>query len=137
MKKLLLLAVAFGTIIIGCASTPKISPRQAIIEMGAKCWVTGLRCTEGRTRVDYKEIEKRDNDLIKLNPILLWKEREVWQYLALNKVNVNPLYSEGYRSLGCLPCTKIAAEENERAGRWFGTNKWGRECGIHTKSIKS
>ena len=101
-----------------------------------KCWVTGLRCTEGRTRTDFKEVEERDKDLIKLNPILIWKEREVWQYLALYGVKVNPLYGEGYRSLGCAPCTHITNDDNERAGRWIGTSKCGGECGIHTRPLK-
>jgi len=95
-----------------------------------------LRCTEGRTRTDYKEVEERDKGLIKLNPILIWKEREVWQYLALNGVKVNPLYAEGYRSLGCKPCTHISSDEDERAGRWIGTSKCGGECGIHTRPLK-
>ncbi len=119
-----------------CCDILKVKPtRQAIKEMNVRCWVTGLRCTEGRTRTDFKEIEQRDVGLIKLNPILIWKEREVWQYLALNKVDVNPLYAKGYRSLGCWPCTKIAQGANERAGRWIGTSKCGGECGIHTKPL--
>jgi len=119
-----------------CCDILKVKPtRQAVKEMGVKCWVTGLRCTEGRTRTDFKEIEERDVGLIKLNPILIWYEREVWQYLALNKVDVNPLYAKGYRSLGCLPCTKIAQGADERAGRWIGTSKCGGECGIHTKPL--
>ena len=68
--------------------------------------------------------------------ILIWKEREVWQYLALYNVPVNQLYGEGYRSLGCAPCTKITNEDNERAGRWIGTSKCGGECGIHTRPLK-
>jgi phosphoadenosine phosphosulfate reductase len=121
-----------------CCFILKVKPtRRAILEMGAKCWVTGLRCTEGRTRTDYSEIEERDKGLVKLNPILLWKEREVWQYLALNRVEVNPLYGLGYRSLGCLPCTSITNEEDERAGRWVGTSKCGGECGIHTRPLKT
>jgi phosphoadenosine phosphosulfate reductase len=121
-----------------CCDILKVKPtRQAIKEMNVKCWVTGLRCTEGRTRTDFKEIEERDVGLIKLNPILIWYEREVWQYLAINKVDVNPLYAKGYRSLGCWPCTKIAQGADERAGRWIGTSKCGGECGIHTKPIVS
>lgn len=120
-----------------CCDVLKVVPtRQAIEEMGVHCWVTGLRCTEGRTRVDFKEVEERDKGLIKLNPILIWKEREVWQYLALFNVAVNPLYAQGYRSLGCLPCTHITNDENERAGRWIGTSKCGGECGIHTRPLK-
>jgi len=119
-----------------CCEILKVQPtRDAVREMGVTCWITGLRCTEGRTRTNYKEIEELDKGLIKLNPILIWYEREVWQYLALNKVPVNPLYLEGYRSLGCAPCTKIAQGVDERAGRWIGTSKCGGECGIHTKPL--
>lgn len=121
-----------------CCDILKVEPvKRAIEEMGVKCWVTGLRCTEGRTRTDFKEVEERDKGLVKLNPILIWKEREVWQYLALYGVSVNPLYAEGYRSLGCAPCTKITHDENERAGRWIGTSKCGGECGIHTRPLKT
>jgi len=121
-----------------CCDLLKVIPtRQAINKMNVQCWVTGLRCTEGRTRTDFKEIEERDKGLIKLNPILIWKEREVWQYLALYGVKVNPLYAQGYRSLGCSPCTKITNDDNERAGRWIGTSKCGGECGIHTRPLKT
>lgn len=120
-----------------CCDILKVEPvKRAIKEMNVTCWVTGLRCTEGRTRTDFKEVEERDKGLIKLNPILIWKEREVWQYLALYSVKVNPLYAEGYRSLGCAPCTKITNDDNERAGRWIGTSKCGGECGIHTRPLK-
>ena len=120
-----------------CCNVLKVLPtRWAIEKLNVACWVTGLRCTEGRTRTEYREIEERDKDLMKLNPILIWKEREVWQFLALNNVKVNPLYAEGYRSLGCAPCTKISTDDNERAGRWIGTSKCGGECGIHTRPLK-
>ena len=119
-----------------CCDILKVEPtRRAVKEMKIDCWVTGLRCTEGRTRTDFKEVEERDKGLIKLNPILIWKEREVWQYLALYAVPVNPLYKLGYRSLGCWPCTHISNDENERAGRWIGTSKCGGECGIHTRPL--
>jgi len=121
-----------------CCNVYKVDPvRKAIEEMNVECWITGLRCTEGRTRTDYKEVEERDKGLIKLNPILLFKEREIWQYLAVYGVPANELYRYGYRSLGCAPCTSITADDNERAGRWIGTSKCGGECGIHTRPLKS
>ena len=64
--------------------------------------------------------------------------REFWvegHRFYLNGVPVNPLYAQGYRSLGCGPCTKIAQGADERAGRWIGTSKCGGECGIHTKPL--
>jgi phosphoadenosine phosphosulfate reductase len=120
-----------------CCDILKVQPvRQAIEEMNVDCWVTGLRCTEGRTRTDFQEKEQRDEGLIKLNPILIWYEREIWQYLALYQVPVNPLYAEGYRSLGCATCSQISTGPDERAGRWIGTSKCGGECGIHTRPLK-
>lgn len=119
-----------------CCDILKVEPtRRAIQEMNVACWVTGLRCTEGRTRTDFQEIEERDKGLIKLNPILIWHEREVWQYLAIHQVPVNHLYAKGYRSLGCEPCTRISTGPDERAGRWTGTSKCGGECGIHTRPL--
>lgn len=120
-----------------CCDILKVEPtRQAVKEMDITCWITGLRCTEGRTRTDFKEVEERDKGLIKLNPILIWHEREIWQYLALHGVPVNPLYAKGYRSLGCEPCTRITSDPDERGGRWLGTSKCGGECGIHTRPLK-
>ena len=119
-----------------CCELLKVEPvRRAVKEMKVTCWVTGLRCTEGRTRTDFQEVEERDLNLVKLNPILIWNEREVWQYLALYSVPINPLYAQGYRSLGCLPCTRITTDDNERAGRWMDTSKCGGECGIHTRPL--
>lgn len=120
-----------------CCNLLKVEPtRQAIEEMNVACWGTGLRCTEGRTRTEFAEVEERDEGLIKLNPILTFYEREVWQYLAVYSVPVNQLYAEGYRSLGCAPCTSVALGIDERAGRWVGTSKCGGECGIHTRPLK-
>ena len=47
-----------------CCDILKVEPtRRAIEEMNVACWVTGLRCTEGRTRTDFQEIEERDKGL--------------------------------------------------------------------------
>jgi phosphoadenosine phosphosulfate reductase len=118
-----------------CCHIFKVEPtKEAVKDLDA--WIAGLRKSEGRTRVDYKEIEKRGN-LVKINPILEWSELDIWRYSALYGVPQNPLYKRGFRSLGCAPCTKIVDEnETERAGRWQGTSKCGGECGIHTKTLK-
>ncbi len=120
-----------------CCDILKVeATRRAIEEMDVSGWITGLRCTEGYTRTDFREVEHRDAGLTKLNPILIWKEREIWQYLAVRGVPVNPLYEQGYRSLGCAPCSSVVRGGNERAGRWIGTSKCGGECGIHTRPLR-
>lgn len=118
-----------------CCRIFKVEPTKEAVE-DLDAWISGLRKTEGRTRQDYEEIEKRGN-LIKVNPILEWTELDIWRYSALYNVPQNPLYRKGYRSLGCAPCSTIVDDdEPERAGRWIGTSKCGGECGIHTKTLK-
>ncbi len=114
-----------------CCEIFKVEPTKKAL-VGVDCWITGLRNTEGKTRADYHVIEEGDN-ITKLNPILSWTEREIWQYLASHNIPVHPWYKKGMRSLGCEPCTVIVDEkESERDGRWKGTCKAAGECGIHT-----
>jgi phosphoadenosine phosphosulfate reductase len=69
-------------------------------------------------------------DLGKINPLLNWTRRDVWQFLLANNVPYNPLHDRGYPSIGCWPCTGAVADgADERAGRWAGTSK--KECGLH------
>jgi phosphoadenosine phosphosulfate reductase len=47
-----------------------------------------------------------------------------------NDLTYNPLHDAGYRSIGCIPCTRpTRLDEEERAGRWAGSDKL--ECGLH------
>lgn len=39
-----------------------------------------------------------------VNPIIDWKENDVWDYLSDNKTPFNPLYSEGFDRVGCIGC---------------------------------
>lgn len=118
-----------------CCRIFKVIPTQEALK-GVDCWITGLRNTEGGVRKDYQEVEYSDS-ITKVNPILSWTEREVWQYLATHEIPVHPFYKLGYRSLGCKPCTAIVgADVEERDGRWQHTCKKAGECGIHTMVMK-
>lgn len=39
-----------------------------------------------------------------VNPIIDWKDDDVWQFLDDAKVPVNPLYGEGWCRVGCVGC---------------------------------
>jgi len=131
-----------------CCEIFKVEPtKRAIANLDA--WITGLRRTEGRTRTDYEAFEpggealtrmpgkEIPTSLMKVNPILDWTELDIWRYMAINDIPINPMYRKGYRSLGCEPCTELVKDtETERAGRWIGTSKCGGECGIHTMHKK-
>ena len=116
-----------------CCRLLKVEPTKVAVS-GLDAWITGLRCTEGQTRVDYQEIENKGG-LIKINPILTFTEAEIWRYIATRGIEPHPWYGKGYRSLGCAPCSSPGGEL-ERDCRWKGTSKCGGECGIHTQRLK-
>ena len=117
-----------------CCDYYKVEPLRSMIkELDLDAWISGLRRTEGTEHRKFtKEIEERDG-LVKINPILEWREAEVWLYHAMHNIPIHPLYTKGYRSIGCEPCSLPYTKE-ERGGRWAGSQK--SECGIHTKSLK-
>ncbi|MBI4295896.1 MAG: phosphoadenosine phosphosulfate reductase family protein [Chloroflexi bacterium] len=116
-----------------CCRMLKVDPTKVAVA-NLDAWITGLRNTEGRTRVDYQEVEEKGG-LIKINPILTFTETDVWRYMALNGIEPHPWYGKGYRSLGCAPCSHPGGVM-ERDGRWQDTSKCGGECGIHTQTLK-
>ena len=116
-----------------CCRLLKVEPTKVAVS-NLDAWITGLRCTEGRTREDYQEIENKGG-LIKINPILTFTEAEIWRYMSTRGIKAHPWYGKGYRSLGCAPCSAPGGEL-ERDCRWKGTSKCGGECDIHTQRLK-
>ncbi|MEE8418528.1 MAG: phosphoadenosine phosphosulfate reductase family protein [Dehalococcoidales bacterium] len=116
-----------------CCRMLKVDPTKvAVADLDA--WITGLRNTEGRTRVDYQEVEDKGG-LMKINPILTFTETDIWKYMATRNIEAHPWYKMDYRSLGCAPCSQPGGEL-ERDGRWQDTSKCGGECGIHTQNLR-
>lgn len=120
-----------------CCRKPKVALfKDIVLDSKLKCWFSGLRADEGTTRNGFKEVETK-NKLVKVNPLLHFTEKDIWRYLAIYSLPVNPLYLE-YRSLSCSKCSAKETDEkqSERAGRWAGTKNEGGECGIHTQPLK-
>ncbi len=119
-----------------CCGGPKVEmTKQALKPYDA--WISGVRKTEGITRSHFEPVEEKGG-LAKINPILDFTELDVWRYLALHQIPINPKYQEGYRSLGCAFCSfpEEDESESERAGRWKGTQNASGECGIHTQTLR-
>lgn len=38
------------------------------------------------------------------NPIVDWKDRDVWDYIESEKLSINPLYNMGFFRVGCIGC---------------------------------
>jgi phosphoadenosine phosphosulfate reductase len=104
--------------------------RRAVVGMDA--WMTGIRRDQSPDRAAAPVVGwDRKFGLVKINPLLHWSRADVWQFIAEHDIPYNPLHDSGYPSVGCWPCTRaVTAHEDDRAGRWSGTDK--TECGLHT-----
>lgn len=120
-----------------CCYARKIAPLKRALK-GADIWITGLRAQQSLTREDMKLFEWDDaNRVIKLNPLVLWSESDVWEYIKENSVPYNALHDKGYPSIGCAPCTRAVEEgANIRSGRWWWESPEHKECGLHIKETK-
>jgi phosphoadenosine phosphosulfate reductase len=113
-----------------CCRVRKVEPMQRALA-GRSAWMTGLRRTEARSRVNTPLVTYDvSRGLVKINPIVAWSDADVTGYAHDHDLPLHPLADRGYGSIGCWPCTRPVAEgEDSRAGRWAGLDK--TECGLH------
>jgi phosphoadenosine phosphosulfate reductase len=119
-----------------CCHVRKVAPLdRALASVGA--WATGLRRDGGgpsRSGTPKAELDAAHGGIVKLNPLADWTRDQVWAYVRAHRLPVNPLYEQGYTSIGCAPCTRPTRPgEDERAGRWWWEADQDRECGLHTR----
>jgi phosphoadenosine phosphosulfate reductase len=82
--------------------------------------IAGVRGVEHEERAQESLFSpRRDPDHYRVHPMLFWKRNDVMEYVSRNQLKCNPLYSQGYTSLGCTICSAVNTDPNahERAGR--------------------
>ncbi|MDK2971982.1 MAG: phosphoadenosine phosphosulfate reductase [Candidatus Sumerlaeota bacterium] len=119
-----------------CCWINKVEPLQRALR-NRLAYITALRRDGGsevRKRTRILEVYKRPDTgefQVKVNPMANWDKKRMWRYIHDNDIPVHELWSSGYKSIGCAPCTLPSGNDgDERSGRWSGTVK--TECGIHT-----
>lgn len=117
-----------------CCRIRKIEPLKRALQ-GKKVWITGLRKDQSVNRFFTKLVEwDEGNQVIKVNPLLAWREKDVWEYIRSNDVPYNKLHDQGFPSIGCQPCTRaVEPGEDSRAGRWWWEEPEHNECGLHVR----
>jgi phosphoadenosine phosphosulfate reductase len=115
-----------------CCEIRKTEPLARALA-GKRAWITGQRREHSAHRAQLPE---REFDTLhrmeKFNPLAAWSEAAVWDYIRENEVPYNRLYDQGYRSIGCAPCTRpVLPGEDVRAGRWWWESAETKECGLH------
>ncbi|MFP4629202.1 MAG: phosphoadenosine phosphosulfate reductase family protein [Desulfohalobiaceae bacterium] len=103
---------------VQCCLDLKVRPLQGVIHrQGVQILLTGARHDETPGRQNKAWLEDKDSGYLQANPILHWSEMDVWAWHQLTGQEYCPLYDQGYRSLGCMPCTHKTGAGPERGGR--------------------
>ncbi len=115
-----------------CCRIRKVEPLLSALEP-YEAWVSGIRRDQSPSRAGTPKVKWSERyGVWKIHPLADWDEKRVRAYIVVNEIPYNPLHDAGYRSIGCMPCTRpVRLDEEERAGRWAGSDKL--ECGIHTE----
>ncbi len=117
-----------------CCNIRKMEPLSRALK-GKGAWITGLRREQSGARADVPLTDTSDAARVKLNPLANWTWGDVWHFIAVNKIDYNPLHDRFYPSIGCAPCTRaISQGEDFRAGRWWWEDEAAKECGLHVKA---
>ena len=113
-----------------CCYLRKVEPLERSLT-NYDAWITGVRRDETNNRRQAQVVEWDDRrEMVKVNPIVGWTQKQVDDFITEQGILVNPLVYDGYPSIGCATCTlRVEPGADPRSGRWAGTGK--TECGIH------
>ncbi|MEM1560504.1 MAG: phosphoadenosine phosphosulfate reductase family protein [Ignisphaera sp.] len=113
-----------------CCKVCKLAPLSLTVK---KMWsngglnVVGQRAFESIDRARSPRVWRLRwaPTLLNLSPIIEWSQFEVWLYIFLNSLDVNPLYFMGYERIGCFMCPASTMAELELVSQ---THKelWGK-----------
>ncbi|WP_229723546.1 phosphoadenylyl-sulfate reductase [Deinococcus aerolatus] len=112
-----------------CCAARKVAPLQKYLRRKNPSALLNARSRDQAvTRAEIPFIEE-GGVRIRINPLAGWTRQELEAYAAEHALPVNPLYADGFLSVGCWPCTRaVRPGEDARAGRWAGQGK--TECGL-------
>ncbi len=113
----------------GCCDLRKVRPLAAALPQ-FDCLVGGRKRFHGAGRVRLPRFELTDGQ-VRLNLLADWDAARLEAYRRAHDLPQHPLAAQGFRSIGCWPCSRPSEAEDAdvRAGRWAGREK--TECGIH------
>lgn len=93
----------------GCLPTRRVRycSRYLKTEAGTgRVNLTGIRAAESRARAKREIIETdtKDSTRVVINPLLLWSDDDIWEYIKTKNLPYYKLYDEGWKRIGCIGC---------------------------------
>ena len=111
-----------------CCRIRKVEPLERALK-GFTAWISGRKRFHGGLRAEIPVLQMLEGQL-KIEPLARFTAEDIKSYFGRYDLPHHPLVSQGYRSIGCAPCTVGGGTADApRAGRWPGRKK--SECGIH------
>jgi phosphoadenosine phosphosulfate reductase len=112
-----------------CCELRKVRPLAKAVA-GFDALIDGRKRAHGFARGELGTVQV-SGGVLKVSPLATWSEDQIEAHFRARSLPRHPLVAQGYRSIGCWPCTQPTKPgEPARAGRWAGKAK--TECGIHT-----
>jgi phosphoadenosine phosphosulfate reductase len=95
----------------------KVEPmKRALAELGVRTWFAGLRRNQSEPGRHADPARAKDAGF---HPLADWSDRDVWQYMKKHDLPYNPLWHEGYVSIG----------------DYHTTARWSRACATRTRAF--
>jgi phosphoadenosine phosphosulfate reductase len=117
-----------------CCYLNKTAPMEKVAA-GCDVWISGVRRTQNENRAGFAAVMDGPGGSIRFHPMLDWSDEMIDAFLRDHRIPAHPLDAQGYRSIGCAPCTARVEDGGEhRDSRWAGLAK--TECGLHLDLVR-
>ena len=71
----------------------------------------GVRRDESEARRNAPKLERLAPNWWTYRPIVDWSAQDVFAFCAMQGIKPNPLYQQGMRRVGCMPCINVRKDE--------------------------
>ena len=119
-----------------CATLKETYGKDSFIATGVRWDESNARKSRaafeliGKTRADAINLNNDNDESRRLfesceikskravNPIIDWKDEQIWDYCSSEKLDLNPLYYCGFNRVGCMGCPMASKMQTEEFRRY-------------------
>ncbi|WP_367973282.1 phosphoadenylyl-sulfate reductase [Spiribacter pallidus] len=117
-----------------CCYLNKVAPLEPYLQ-SFDVWISGVRADQSVVRANMKKTIPGPHGITRYYPMLDWSAKDIYAYCMHYDLPAHPLESQGYLSIGCMPCTRPYldalgddAATPDRGGRWSGRPRRSVDC---------
>ena len=100
-----------------CCDILKKAPTRAYHRETGRCPIIGTRAGESRLRTqtfNEKGENRYDSRIPTSNPLSIWTEEDVWNYIRMRNLDYPDVYDRGWKGTGCIFCCFGITQDPER-----------------------